>query len=233
MQDTERAVERLTQAHAEMTEAGPTEWPPLLVWLERSVTEMVKRGGAGSNGAGIPIDFEALHLLDNIKKQAVFIREAVYLPKRTGDLIADVTEAWEAVKQAHGKGELEDAQWALICDEFEAWVYRIEAEQMTRPRKMELTVACPRCEQRWVMEARDPKYPEQAERKAAVVIEFSEGRAPVAECRNGECLAMWAGWAQVATLGFAVGAKADLAVLEACGITITLDTPAEVVAAHP
>ena len=232
MEATERAIERLTQAHTEMTEAGPTEWPPLLVWLERSVTEMVKRGGAGSNGAGIPIDFEALHLLDNIKKQTALIREAVFLPKKTGTLLEDIAGAWKIVKMSRDRNELEDSQWLMICEEFETWVQQIEAEQATRPRKMELTVACPRCEQRWVMEARDPKYPEQAERKAAVVIEFSEGRAPVAECRNAECLAMWAGWAQVATLGFTVGAKADLAVLEACGITITLDTPVEVVATH-
>lgn len=210
MQDTERAVERLTQAHTEMTEAGPTEWPPLLVWLERSVTEMVKRGGAGSNGAGIPIDFEALHLLDNIKKQIALIREAVFLPKKTGTLLEDIAGAWKIVKMSRDRNELEDSQWLMICEEFETWVQQIEAEQATRPRKMELTVACPRCDQRWVMDGE--------ERKAAVVIEYSDGRVPVAECRNSECGAMWAGWGQVATLGFTVGAKSDLAVLEACGI---------------
>lgn len=222
MEATERAIERLTQAHTEMTDAGPTEWPPLLVWLERSVTEMVKRGGAGSNGAGIPIDFEALRLLDEIKKQTAFIREVVYLPKRPGELLSDVAAAWEAVKRARGRSELEDGQWLMICEEFETWVMKIEAEQATRPRKMELTVSCPRCGERWVMDG--------DERKAAVVIEFGEGRAPVAECRNAECGALWAGWESVARLGFTVGASADLAVLDACGITLTFDTPAEEVA---
>lgn len=225
MQDTERAVERLTQAHTEMTEAGPTEWPPLLVWLERSVTEMVKRGGAGSNGAGDPIDFEALRVLDDIKKQAAFIRAVVYLPKKPGELIADVIEAWEAVKTAHGKDELTDSQWDLICEELKGWVYRIEAEQLTRPRKMELTVPCPRCGLRWIRVKVDEKHPEQDERKAAIVIEFSDGRAPVAECRNTECGAMWAGWGQVSALGYTVGAKANIEVLKACGIELVFDTP--------
>lgn len=67
MQDTGRGVIRLTEDHAEHSEVGATEWPPLITWLKQSVTEMVKCGGAGSGIAHLQIDFEALRLLDGIK----------------------------------------------------------------------------------------------------------------------------------------------------------------------
>lgn len=223
MESTERAVVRLTEDHTEMTEAGATEWPPLLRWLEQSVTEMVKRGGAGSSGAGIPIDFEALRVLDDVKKACGQIREAMYLPKRGHGLISDVVEAWAASKQARNRQEVDDAQWAKITDELESWVSRIEAEQNMRPRKMELTVPCPNCGNRWFEETPDENYPEDRDQKPAVVIEFGEGRAPVAECRVPACEAMWAGWKQVAMLGFTIQADMDLAVLEACGIKLGIE----------
>lgn len=215
MESTERAIERLTESHTEWTEAGATEWPPLLVWLEQSVTSMVKRGGAGSNGAGIPIDFEALHLLDDIKKAAALIREALYLRRKTGDLIADVREAWDVTKQARARAEVDDGQWERITSELETWVTRIEAEQAQRPRKMELTVPCPRCGHRW--------FEDDGERKTAIVIEYAEGRAPVAECRVPECEALWAGWRQIHQLGFTVGADMSVDVLKACGIDLGIE----------
>lgn len=224
MESTERAVVRLTEPHTEHTDAGPVEWPPLLVWLEQSVTEVVKRGGAGSNGAGVPIDFEALHLLNRIRKACGQIREALFLTRKTGNLATDTAEAWTITKLARDRHEVDDAQWERICDEFEKWVQQITAEQDVRARKMELTVPCPRCGNRWVEEAVDALHPELgSDRKPAVVIEYAEGRAPIAECRVAGCEAMWVGWAQVAQLGFIVQANMDLAVLDACGIDLSLD----------
>jgi hypothetical protein len=222
MESTERAVVRLTRAHTEMTDAGPVEWPPLLVWLEQSVTEVVKRGGAGSNGAGVPIDFEALHLLNRIRKACAQIREALFLTRKTGNLAADVAEAWTITKQARDRHEVDDTQWERIRDELEKWVQQITTEQDARARKMELTVPCPQCGERWMEEPIDDLHPELGnDRKPAVVIEYSAGRAPIAECRVVTCEAMWVGWSQVRLLGVAVGAEQDRAVLAACGI----DTP--------
>ena len=210
MQTIDYAVTRLTETHTEQTDAGPTEWPPLIVWLEQSVTDVVKRGGAGSNGAGIPIDFEALRILDRIKRETVWMREALYMPRRTGSLLFDVAQAWARTKQLRGSGDVPDDQWERIGEAFEDWVQTIIAEQEARARKMELTVPCPACGHRWILEGED--------RKSAVVIEFGEGRAPVAECRAEGCERIWAGWEQVSALGLTVGALPDLAVLKACGI---------------
>lgn len=204
------AVMRLTETHTVHTEAGPTEWPPLIEWLERSVTEVVKRGGAGSGGDGIPIDFEALRLLDRIKRETVWMREALYMPRKQGSLIFDMAQAWARTKQLRCSGDIPDDQWERIGDAFIGWVADILKEQEARARKMELTVACPACDTRWIIDGED--------RKSAVVIEFGEGRAPVAECRAEGCERIWAGWAQVHALGVTVGAVSDAAVLAACGL---------------
>ncbi|QIM19472.1 hypothetical protein G7066_14450 [Leucobacter coleopterorum] len=211
---TEREVVRLTQPHTEMTEAGAVEWPPLLVWLDNSITEVVKRGGAGSNGTGIPINFGALHLLDGIRRACGRVRETLFLSKQSGKdaLLGDVVEMWAVARQARSRGEVADEQWLSVCEEIGVWVARIEAEQGARSRQMELTVPCPRCGVRWVLDG--------GERRAAVVIEYAEGRAPVAGCRAEECEALWVGWDQIAKLGFSVQASVDIAVLADCGIRV-------------
>lgn len=212
MESTERAVERLTADHSEVAEGGHiVEWPPLLVWLETRVTEIVGRKGGSGAGAGVPLNTDALELLQHIDRRLRMMREALYLPSQ-GGRIKDTQIVWEAAVTERNGQRMDDEQWERITVELEDWVHRIQAED-DRPRKMELTVPCPRCDTRWVLDNGD--------RVAAVVIEFAEGRAPVAECRVEDCAAIWGGWAEVAKLGFTVGAEADLAVLAACGI----DTP--------
>lgn len=211
MEATERAVVRLTEEHTEMTEAGATEWPPLLSWLRERITDINQRGN-GSGGQGIPINNDALEVLNFIERRYRLLCDAAYLGY-SHDLVAGVKEVWRVLRAERAGGRIDDHQWENIEAEFPDWVARIEGEQ-ERPRKMELTVPCPRCETRWVLD-------ELERRVAAVVVEFAPGRAPVAECRVEECATIWAGWPEVAKLGFTVGAEQDRLILEACGI----DTP--------
>ena len=44
-------------------------------------TEGVKRGKTGMSRAGIPIDFEALRLLGHLKREIVWMRETLYIPR--------------------------------------------------------------------------------------------------------------------------------------------------------
>ncbi len=221
MQDTERAVERLTTAHTEHTDAGPVEWPPLLTWLKSRVTEIVGRKGGSSAGAGVPLNAEALEVLNYIEGRYRLMCAAAFIAP-TADIVAGVTRVWQILRDDRNGGRIDDSAWERIETEFPDWVTRIEAED-DRPRKMELTVPCPRCDERWVTEAVDPKRPDLDKRVAAVVIEFAPGRAPVAECRASECGAMWAGWGDVARLGFTVGAEQDRAVLAAAGISVSIE----------
>lgn len=209
-ESTERAVLRLTEPHTEMTEAGPVEWPALIDWLDDSIREVVGRGGGGSGGAGLPFNTEALALLNHIDGRLRLILGGLG-EQRTGDRKFDVTHAWTAAKTHRAQGMVDDVQWENICDEFPDWVHRIEAED-DRPRKIELTVACPRCEKRWVLD--------DGNRVAAVRIELRAGGAPIAECREEECRALWVGWDALTELGFVVGANMDLEVLAACGIDL-------------
>lgn len=210
MQSTERAVERLTQEHTEFEDGKAIEWPPLLTWLEHAVTEVVGRTGGGSGGAGVPLNTEALALLTYIDGRIKLMREAMNLTP-TGVRGDDVKRLWRAVRDERAGGRMDDNQWDAISEEFVHWVHRIEAED-DRPRKLELTVPCPRCEQRWIID--------DDQRVSAIRIEFKPGSAPVAECRNPECLAIWAGWSDIAKLGYTVGAQQNIAVLEACGIPV-------------
>lgn len=212
MESTERAVVRLTEDHTEMTEAGPVEWPPLLDWIRERVTE-INRRGSGSGGQGVPLNNDALEILNHIERNYRLICEAT-MQGVGRELVEGVRRMWRTVCTDRKAGAIRDAEWDKIGGEIESWVQRIEGEQ-ERPRKMELTVPCPRCGNRWVLsDEGDDK------RKAAVVIEFGENRAPVAECRVAACEAIWAGWNAVADLGFTLGANQDLAVLEACGINL-------------
>lgn len=210
MERTERAVVRLSQAHTEMTEAGPVEWPPLLIWLERSVTEVMGRTGEGSGGGGAPFNEEAADLLDHIASRLGLLEDAVgILGSRRRGLIRRVPAAWECAKRERAGGRITDGAWERICDELPAWVARIEAQD-DRPRKIELTVACPECGKRWVL--RD------GERRAAVRIELGRGAAPTAACADPGCGASWVGWPRMRALGAAVGARVDRAALATCGI---------------
>lgn len=210
--ETARAVERLTEHHTEHTEAGAVEWPPLLLWLESRITEIVGRKGGASAGAGVPLNTDALELLQYIDRRLRMMREALFLPAQ-GGRIKDTVIVWEAAVAERNGNRMDDEQWGRITEELEGWVMRIEAED-DRPRRLEMTVPCPRCDTRWVLV--------EGERVSAVTVEFAEGRAPVAECRAGECGAMWAGWSDVAKLGYIVGAEQNAAVLAACGIDIPM-----------
>lgn len=209
MEATSYAVERLTMAHTVDTEGRLIEWPPLLVWLETRVTEIVGRKGGGASGTGVPLNVDALELLQRIDRRLKQLLEALYL-RGSADRVADVRLVWEQTRLERAGGRMDDDQWELITAELQGWVHAIEAED-DRPRKMELTVPCPRCGERWMLD-------ELGQRVAAVVVEFSEGRAPIAECRRDVCGALWVGWADVARLGFTVGAVQDGAVLAACGV---------------
>ena len=217
--ETDRAVERLTEPHTVVHDGHSVDWPPLLEWISDAVTDKTKRGGAGSGGTGSPINEGALAVLQRIERGTAQLRGWLYLHPRAGSTRADLIEAWKVACDYRAKNELDDAGWEYVTSRLQAWVDDIEGEWEDRVHRMELTVACPRCGERWILEhTTDPH--DEPKRRAAVVIEYAEGRAPVAECRAADCDAIWAGWTAVHALGFTIGAERDEAVLAACGITL-------------
>lgn len=229
MSDVARAVERLTQTHVEVIDKHASTWPPLLTWLDDAVRDKIRRRDGSTSDVGVSIDFGMLRIQDRIKRECATLRRGLYLPPQP-DLLHAVSDLWHQATAAHSRNELLDSDRDHIGDSIISWEQAIDAERGHTPRKLELTVPCPQCGNRWVLAtdtedtARiDVSHPERAPehiRKAAVVIEFAEGRAPVAECRVEGCETLWAGWAQVAALGYAINASQDMAVLEACGISV-------------
>lgn len=222
MEATDRAVIRLTEAHTEHEDGRAVEWPALIDWLDKAVTEQVKRGQAGSGGAGSPIDMGALDLLQRIEREVRLMREALYLPVIKDTKLA-IRDAWDTARAYRRTGSLDDdQQWERISEAPLQWVELISQEWDDRTRMMEVTVPCPSCGERWILE--DVNGEEK--RRAAVVVEYAEGRAPAAECRAADCGGFWVGWADVARLGFTLGAQQNLEILKACGIDLG-DTIAE------
>ena len=198
-QDTTRAVERLTQTHVEIIDKHATTWPPLLTSLEDSVRDKIRRRDGSSSDVGVSIDFGMLGILDRIKRECSQIRATLYLPK-TPDLLTAVNNVWQQAERMHLSNELNDAAIEHVSDKILAWELAIDAERGATTRKMELTVPCPSCGNRWILEQDqdertrfDVSHPERNPdgiRKAAVVVEYAEGRAPVAECRVAGCEAI-------------------------------------------
>ncbi|KAM9866702.1 hypothetical protein ACIFOC_00467 [Leucobacter aridicollis] len=229
MIDTVRAVERLTQTHIEVVDKHASTWPPLLTWLDDAVRDKIRRRDGSSSDIGVSIDFGMLGIQDRIKRECAKLRQSLYLPPPR-DLLHAVSDLWLQAESAHRKNELTDEAREHISESIIGWEQAIDAERGATPRKLELTVPCPQCGNRWILVADteqhariDVSHPERNPdgiRKPAVVIEFAEGRAPVAECRVAGCETLWVGWAQVAALGVAVNARQDMAVLAACGIDL-------------
>ena len=229
MQNTERAVERLTETHVEVIDKHASTWPPLLDWLDTAVRDKIKRRDGSSGDIGVSLDFGMLAIQDRIKRECWHLMRSLHLTPPQ-NLTEAVSRLWSATKNAHAKNELTDADLEHTADSVITWEQLIDSERGHTPRKLELTVPCPSCGNRWALEtdhnnpARiDTDHPERNPdeiRKAAIVIEFTEGRAPVAECRVAGCEKLWAGWAQVAALGVAINANQDHAVLAACGIDV-------------
>lgn len=218
---TDRAVERLTQPHSDTHAGHVTEWPPLIDWIERAITEQVKRGGASSGDGDAGIDEGALRIFNRIKYGVASIAKRLYLPKDGAHPRVALPGVWEAAHSYRVNGELDDELWEHVTEQIESWVADIEAEWEDRPSRMELTVPCPDCGHRWIVERADPNDPgAQDKRRPAVIVEYASGRAPVAECRVLDCGGHWVGWEQVAALGSDLGAAQNLEVLEACGISL-------------
>ena len=209
MFDTDEAVRKLTETHEEIAGSGAL-WPPLLEWLEDLAVQK-RTKGKQANSPGIPLNEDALQLRDKIDGQLKLMREALGFQK--DNRIDDTITAWIRAKHLYQSGALEQEVFLRFVDEFKSWVTLILSLSEI-PTKLELTVPCPRCEQRWVMDGDD--------RRAAVVVEYRPGQVPVGECRNDECEAIWAGWEQISRLGITVGSGVDMKVLEACGISLKI-----------
>lgn len=238
---TDHNVERLTRPHTIDTEGHVTNWPALIDWISDAITEKVRRGGASSGEGDAGLNEGALRILRRIERGTASFRAWLYVTPRSGAGVkSDLEQAWATAHEYRLRGELDDEAWERIGDEIAEWVATIEAEWEDRPSRMELTVPCPECDTRWIIvEPEDATVltnifgnklgkavhsPEK--RRAAVTIEYAEGRAPVALCGAAGCEKIWVGWEQIIDLGGALDATPDMAVLRACGIDLNLtDTP--------
>lgn len=172
---TDRAVERLTRPHTEFENGKAVERGPLLIELADSATAQTGRG-AGSGGAGIPINLAVIALQDHITRKLRLMRDAFQMP-RTRDPIDGTIEAWQTAKTERAGGRVDDAAWARIEAEFPDWVQRITNE-INPPTTTEILTPCTSCgeSKAWV----------RGDMVSAVVVKWYPeelDRAPIAQCR--------------------------------------------------
>lgn len=184
MQDTDRAVERLTENHTEHEGGRAVERAPLLIELAESATVQDGRG-SGSGGVGIPINLGVLAVQDHIARRLRALRGWLGMTP-TKDTLNGTAEAWAYAKTEWAGQRMSEEAWQRIEDEFPNWVKRI-TEEVSPPTSTEMITPCPECgESRAFL---------RGDTVTAVVIKWYPDeldRAPVGKCRF--CDHEWVGW---------------------------------------
>lgn len=204
MQDTERAVERLTEIHAVTVNGAIGHCGPLLEMLYEARYPNIGRT-KGGGGTGDILDMKAVTMWEAIDG-GVRAWLDHYRQPYGDDLIAATKRLHETLKGEHAGGRLEDPDHMFAM--FPTWVQRIE-DMFDPPREYELTEKCPECEAEHILVGDEPAEGERDERPLAwaVRMEVKEGRALIAECHA--CGRMWAGQDALVRLAEAMGLDVD------------------------
>ncbi|MCW2287023.1 hypothetical protein EDF60_1674 [Leucobacter luti] len=208
MQDTERAVERLTEIHTEMFDGAAGISAPLLELLREARYPNLGRT-KGGGGSGDMLDTQAVSMYENIDG-IVRAWLAHFREPHAGELVPLTRRLHEVLRAEHAGGRLEDAE--KLFSMFPQWVAQID-DYFDPPKEYELTAPCPECEAERIPEGEEPKpgKPDERPYKWAVRVPIKVGRAVVAECHA--CGRMWGGRDQLTQLGEAMSAEVDWAQL--------------------
>ena len=223
MQNTERAIERLTETHTEVIgSAIGTSGPLLTVLRDARYPNLGRTKGGG--GGGDMFDIAAVDLYEHIDG-TVRSWLAEYRQEHTGDLLELTKTLHKVLTAEYAGGRLEDPD--RMFGMFTTWMSRID-DHFDPPKEYELTAPCPECAAERVPTGSEPRSGEKDERpyKWAVRVPVKVGRAVVAECHA--CEALWAGRDRLTDLAESMGLEVDwVALRELVG-----DTKDSLVVAH-
>jgi len=212
VQNTERAVERLTCEHSEVIDGAVGTSEPLLDMLKEARYPSLGKSVGGA-GEGMMLNVQALALYENIDG---IVRSwlAYYRQPHAGDLIPLVRRLYETLQAEHAGGRLEDPE--RMFSMFPTWVQQIE-DNFDPPHEYELTADCPECSESHVTD-------ENGKQKRAVRVPVKAGRAVIAECFA--CGRMWATRDELTALAEAMGIEVDwVGLRELFGDTQKVVTP--------
>lgn len=201
MQNSERAVERLTETHTVHLDGAEYECEPLLKQLREAMTSSIGAGSGGGSGDGGLINVAAFTLWEQI--DGVARAWLLELERFRGDDLPGVIKRLPAaIQAAHANSILTDDQREELDSYPARWVALIE-DLFDPPHTKELTAPCPQCGERF--------HEDGDTRRAAVIIPVKRGRAVIAECRC--CGAMWATETQLLELAEGMGIEVNFAAL--------------------
>ena len=190
-----RAVERLTENHAELVDGTIGESGPLLEML-REARYPNLGGTKGGAGTGDVLDVQAMTMYENIDG---IVRSWLnhFREHSTGDLIPLTKRLHQVLQAEDAGGRLDDSE--RMFSMFPKWVAQIE-DFFDPPKEYELTADCPECGAGRIAN-------DEGAMKWAVRVPVKVGRAVIAECHS--CGRMWAGRNDLTELAEAMNVEVD------------------------
>ena len=206
MNETDYAVERLTEQHTVMVEGQAGECDALLLMLKDSIYPSLGSGGASGGGDGQVLNSKAFTMYENI--DGVVRAWLLHFGQdASGELCAAARYLHQTISTEHNGGRVEEDLYERLMGMFTTWVWQIE-DLFDPPREKEITGSCPSCGERYEETTTTDKGGNtDTTRQAAVRIQVKPGRALIAECNC--CGKMWATEGQLRELATGVGAIPD------------------------
>ncbi|QIK63853.1 hypothetical protein G7068_12110 [Leucobacter viscericola] len=194
--DTDRAVERLTEAHAVTVNGNIAMSGPLLEELRQARYPNLGRTKSGGGGGGDLLDMKAFNLYETTDADVrAWLNH--YRQPQPDDLLEATRLLHNTLRAEAAGNRLDDPD--RMFGMFHTWVQRIE-DLFNPPREYELTEACPVCETEHVADKDGCQL-------WAVRVPVKEGRALVAECHH--CGTLWAGHDQLTNLAESMQINVD------------------------
>ena len=178
-------------------------FPPLVDMLKGQLAPGMEGGGGG----GLPstrniLDVKSLDLLIHIQDVTrAWLQE--WGVQGAGELKLDLRGFWERLNVLHDSAEIDQTLFEHLASYPDTWASKVW-DLIEPPKQIPLRrTECPRCNEAKVTNG-------EGESTDNLLITFRVGHEFTAECRNGECAAVWIGVDGLKELGRAIGVEIDV-----------------------
>lgn len=153
--------------------------------------------GAGGNGSGVPIDAEAMMILDRISRTLADWSRWIMFDYRRKDVAYSIDRWHEAHVNSVRDRHLSDEAEQIACETVEQWVTDIQ-KKFNPDKWREWEASCPKCGLR--------RITINDENRFAIRLNVTH---VYAECGNPECDGYWAGIKGISELRYFANIEHD------------------------
>ncbi len=167
-----------------------------------SLIDMLTQGtgnssGAGGNGSGVPIDAEAMMILDRISRTLAEWSRWIMFDYRRNDVSHSIAKWHEVHVNTVRDRHLSDEAEQIACETVEHWVTDIQ-KKFNPDKWREWEASCPKCGLR--------RITVNDENRFAIRLNVTQ---VYAECGNPECDGYWAGIKGISELRYFANIEHD------------------------